>query len=159
MQLCDSLSILWHCLSLGFGMKIDLFQSCGHCWVFQIYWHIACSTFTASSFRIWNSSTGIPSPPLALFVVMLPKAHLLGYHPTKKNFILLLCIRGTEWPHMYQEITYWFSSFLKDLCSVHSVPSTCSKYSETLLILIITLWGWYCYPFHRSGNWGTKHLK
>ena len=33
-------------------------------------------TFTASSFRIWNSSTGIPSPPLALFVVMLSKAHL-----------------------------------------------------------------------------------
>ena len=32
--------------------------------------------FPASSFRIWNSSTGIPSPPLALFVVMLPKAHL-----------------------------------------------------------------------------------
>ena len=29
-----------------------------------------------SSFRIWNSSTWIPSPPLALFAVMLPKAHL-----------------------------------------------------------------------------------
>ena len=29
-----------------------------------------------SSFQIWNSLTGIPSPPLALFVVMLPKAHL-----------------------------------------------------------------------------------
>ena len=43
---------------------------------FQICWHIGCSTFTASSFRIWNSSTGIPSPPLALFVMMLPKAHL-----------------------------------------------------------------------------------
>ena len=49
----------------GIGMKTDLFQSCGHCWVFQICWHIECSTFTASSFRIWNSSTGIPSPPLA----------------------------------------------------------------------------------------------
>ena len=60
-------------------MKTDLFQSCGHCWVFQICWHIECSTFTASSFRIWNSSTGIPSPPLALFVVMLPKAHLASY--------------------------------------------------------------------------------
>ena len=35
-------------------------------WVFQICWHIEYSTFTASSFRIWNSSTGIPSPPLAL---------------------------------------------------------------------------------------------
>ena len=48
-------------------MKTDFFQSCSHCWVFQICWHIECSTFTASSFRIWNSSTGIPSPPLAMF--------------------------------------------------------------------------------------------
>ena len=56
-----------------------LFQSCGHCWVFQICRHIECSTFTASSFRIWNSSTGIPSPPVALFVVMLPKAHLTSH--------------------------------------------------------------------------------
>ena len=60
----------------GIGMKPDLFQSCGHCWVFQICWHIEFSTLTASSFRIWNSSNGIPSPPVALFVVMLPKAHL-----------------------------------------------------------------------------------
>ena len=52
-------------------MKTDLFQSCGHCWVFQMCLHIECSTFTASSSRIWNSSTGIPPPPLALFAVML----------------------------------------------------------------------------------------
>ena len=57
-------------------MKTDLFQSCGCCWVFQTCWDIECSTFIASSFRIWNSSTGILSPPLALFVVLLPKAHL-----------------------------------------------------------------------------------
>ena len=56
-------------------MKTNLFQSCGHCWVFQICWHIERSTFTALSFRIWNSSTGIPSSPLALFVVIYPKAH------------------------------------------------------------------------------------
>ena len=43
---------------------------------FPNFWHIECSTFTASSFRIWNSATGIPSPPLALFIVMLSKAHL-----------------------------------------------------------------------------------
>ena len=60
-------------------MKTDLFQSCGHCWVFQICWFIDCSTFIASSIRIGNSSTGIPSPPLALFVVMLPKAHLTSH--------------------------------------------------------------------------------
>ena len=75
-------AIVWsfeHCLALpffGIGMKTDLFQSCGHCWVFQICWHIECSTFTPLSFRIWYSSVGIPSPPLAFFVVMLPKAHL-----------------------------------------------------------------------------------
>ena len=66
------LSILWHCLSLRLVWKL----TCGYCWVFQICWHIECSTFTASSFRIWNSSTGIPSLPLALFVVMIPKAQL-----------------------------------------------------------------------------------
>ena len=42
----------------------------------QLNWN-ECSTFTSSSFRIWNSSTRIPSPPVVLFVVMLPKAHWL----------------------------------------------------------------------------------
>ena len=60
-------------------MKTDLFQSCGHCGVFQICWHIECSTFTASSFRIWNSLTAIPSPPLALVAVILCKAHLTSH--------------------------------------------------------------------------------
>ena len=47
-------------------------------WPFPVLWlsfpnllaH-ECSTFTASFFRIWNSSAGISSPPLALLVVML----------------------------------------------------------------------------------------
>ena len=75
---CSVLNILWHCLSLGLEWK-HLFHSCGHCWVFQICWHIECSTFTESSVRIWNSLTGIPSSPLALFIVILPKAHLTSY--------------------------------------------------------------------------------
>ena len=50
-----------------------------HCWVFPICWHIECSTFTESSFRIWNSLTEIPSPPLALIIVMLPKAYLTSH--------------------------------------------------------------------------------
>ena len=67
-----------HTLALPF-FETDLFQSCGHCWVFQICWHIEYSNFTASSFRIWNSSTGILSPSLALFLVMLPQAHLTSH--------------------------------------------------------------------------------
>ena len=72
-----SCAVVW--AFFGIRMKTDLFQSCGHCWVFQICWHIECSTLTASSFRIWNSSAGIPSPPLALFIVMLSKAHLTSH--------------------------------------------------------------------------------
>ena len=63
----------------GTGVKTDLFQPCGHCWVFQICWLIEHSTFTASSFRIWNSSSGIPKPPLALFIVMFSKDHLTSH--------------------------------------------------------------------------------
>ena len=77
-QLCSSVSILWQCLSLGLQWKLT-FSSPVATAVFQICWHTECSTFTASSFRISNSSTGIPSPPLALFVVMLSKAHLTSH--------------------------------------------------------------------------------
>ena len=79
---CEMSAFVWyfeHSLALpffGIEMKTEIFQPCGHCCVFQIFWHIECSTFTASSFRIWYSSTGIPSLPLALFIVVLSKAHL-----------------------------------------------------------------------------------
>ena len=82
---CEMNVIVWwfeHIFALclfGIGMKTDLFQFCGCCCLFQIYWHIAYSTLTGSSVRIWNSSAGIPPPPLALFVVMLPKAHLISH--------------------------------------------------------------------------------
>ena len=70
-------AIVWTFFGIAFLWDwSDLFQSCGHCWVFQICWCIECSTFTASSFRIWNSWTGIPSSPLALFIEMLPNTWL-----------------------------------------------------------------------------------
>ena len=82
-----------HSLALpffGIEIKTNLFQSCGLCWVFQICWHIESSTFTASSFRIWSSSEGIPSPPLALFIVMVPKAHLTLHSRMSKRIFGIL---------------------------------------------------------------------
>ena len=72
-----------HCSALpcfGIGMKFNSSPT-GHCWIFQICWHIECSILTASSFRIWNSSVGIPSPylPSSFVIVMLPKAHLTSH--------------------------------------------------------------------------------
>ena len=74
--------VVWTFLGIAFcgtGMKTDLFQSCGHCWVFQICWNVEWSTVSASHFRIWIISAGIASLPLALFVVVLPKVHLISH--------------------------------------------------------------------------------
>ena len=88
-----------HSLALpffGIEMKTDLFQSSGHCWVFPICWHIECSTLMASSFRISNSSPGIPSSPLAVFIVMLPEASQC----TKPNNTLALAKFDTDLPYL-----------------------------------------------------------
>ena len=129
-------------------------------------WPIECSTFTASSFRIWNSSAGIPSPPLALFVVILPKAHL-----TSLSRILAL----GEWSHhhgylghenlfLYSSSVYSCHLFLIFSASVRSIP---------FLSLIVPIFAWnvplvslillkrslsfpfYCFPlFLCTDHWG-----
>ena len=42
-------AIVWTLPFFETGMKTHLFQSCGHCWVFQICWALEYSTLTASS--------------------------------------------------------------------------------------------------------------
>ena len=105
-------------------MKTDLFQSCGHCWVFQVFWHIECSTFTASSFKIWNSSTGILSPPLALFVVMLSKAHLSS-HSSMSGSRWVITPLWLSWlwrSFLYSYSVYSCHLFLISSASVRSIP-------------------------------------
>ena len=116
---CEMNAIVWyleHSLALpffGIGMKTDLFQSCGHCWVFQMCWHIEWSNFTASAFRIWNSSTGILLPPLALLVVMLPKAHLTLHSRMSSS-------RWVIW------VTSWLSGSWRSFCIVVCILATSS---------------------------------
>ena len=89
-QLCGNLNILWHCSSLGLEWKLTSSCPVATAEFSKFCWNIECSTSTASSFRIWNSSAGIPSPPLALFILMLPKAHLTSH---------LGCLALGEWSH------------------------------------------------------------
>ena len=105
-------------------MKTDLFQSCGHCSVFQICWHIECSSFTASSFRIWNSSTGILSPLLALFVVMLSKAHLTSHSRMSGSrwVITPLWLPGLWTSFFYRSSVYSCYLFLISSASARSIP-------------------------------------
>ena len=115
-------------------MKTDLFQSCGHCWVSQICWFIDCSTFTASSLSIWNSSTGIPSLPLDLFIVMLPKAHLTSH---SRMFALGLwsCYHG----YLDHEDFFlqFFCVFLPPLLNIF-----CSIRSILFLSFIVPIFAW-----------------
>jgi len=110
-------------LFFGIGMKIDLFQSCGHCWVFQICWHIECSTFTASSFEIRNGSTGIPSPPLALFVVMLLKAHLTSHsRMSGSRWVITPWWLSRSWRSFLYSSVYSSHLYLISSASVRSIP-------------------------------------
>ena len=119
------------------------FQSCGHCWISQICWHIESSTFTASSFRIWNSSTGIPSPPLALFIVMLPKAHLTSHSR----------MSGSRW-----KITpSWLSGLWKFFCIV--LLCILAPSSEYLLLSPYHFYPLLCPSFHELFPWYLKFLK
>ena len=110
-------------------MKTDLLQSCGHCWAFQICWHIKCSTFTASSFRIWNSSTGIPSHPLALFIVMLSKAHLTS-HSRMSGSRWVWVITPSWLSGSWRSFLYSFSVF-----SCHLFNIFCFCYVHTISVL------------------------
>ena len=50
-------AVVWAFFGIAFlwdWNENNLFQSCGHCWFFQICCHLEYSTFPASSFRIWN---------------------------------------------------------------------------------------------------------
>ena len=94
--------------------------------------HIECSTLTASSFRIWNSSTGIPLPPLTLFVVMLPKAHFTSHFR----------MSGSRWGNHTIVIIWVMKIFFCTvlLCSCHLfLISSASVRSIPLLSFIVLI--------------------
>ena len=77
-QLCGSLSILWHAFLWDWNENGP----------FPIIWPLLSfpnllaywvQHFHSIIFRIWNSSAGISLPLLALFIAILPKAHLTSH--------------------------------------------------------------------------------
>ena len=105
-------------------MKIDILQSCGHCWASQICWHFECTSLTESCFRIWNSSAGILSPPLALFTAMLLKAHLTSHSRMSGSRWVTtpLWLSGSLRPFLYSPYVYSCHLLLISSASVNSLP-------------------------------------
>ena len=121
--------------------------------------------------RIWSSSTGIPSPPLTLFIVMLPKAHLTSHSRISGSRWVItpswLC--GSLRSFLYSSSVYFCYLFLVSSASVRSIPFSVlycahlcmkcsfgiSKFLEEIsrlshpifvpLILCTDHWGWLSY--------------
>ena len=85
-------------------------------WPFSVLWPLLSfpnllaywvKHFDSIIFRIWKSSTGIPSPPLALFLVMLSKAHLTSHSR----------MSGSRW--VWVITSSWFSEWWRSFfCTI-----------------------------------------
>ena len=74
--------------------------------------------------RICKSSAGIPSPPLTLFIVMLPKAHLTSHSRMSGSKWLTTpsWLSGSLRPFLYSSSVYSWHLFLISSASVRSLP-------------------------------------
>ena len=105
-------------------------------WDWNENWHFAdlCSLLNLLAywvqylkgiiFRIWNSSTGIPSPPLVLFAVMLPKAYwTLYFRMSGSRWVITpLWLSGSWRSFLYSSSVYSCHLFLIFSTSVRSIP-------------------------------------
>ena len=102
-------------------------------WPFPVLWPllsfpnlVACwvQHFHGIIFRIWNSWTGIPSPPLALFIMILPKAHLTSHsRMTGSKWVITPSWLSGSWrSFLYSSSVYSCHLFLVSSASFRSIP-------------------------------------
>ena len=117
------------------GMKTELFQSCSHHWVFQIWWHNVCSTFTASSFRIWNSFSWNSITSASLVHSVLLKTHLTSHcrMPRSRWVITPSWLSRSLRPILYRSSMYFCHLFLISYVSLRSL---------TFLAFIMPIFAW-----------------
>ena len=132
------MNFLWHWPSLGLEFKMT-FSSPWAITDFLNWRHVECSTLTTSSFRIWNSSAGIPSLLLTLFAVMLPKGHLTSYSRMSGSrwVTIALWLSGSLRPSLYSSPVY----------SCYVLISSASVRSLLFLTFILPIFAWNI-PLH-----------
>ena len=118
-QLCSSLSILWRCPSLLLEWQLAFPRPVATAEFSIFAGHIECSTFTASTVRIWNRSTGIPSPPLTLLIVVFLKTHLTLHSklPDSRWGLTSLQLCGSLGSFLYSSSVYSCHLFLISFAS------------------------------------------
>ena len=128
------MNILWHSPSLGLEWKLT-FSSTVATAELSKFEGILSAALTASSFRIWNSSAGILSPPLAFFAVMLLEC--LSWLHTPRYLAL------GEWSHHHGYLGHWDLFLYSSVYSCHLfLISSASVRSMPFLSFILPIFAW-----------------
>ena len=116
-------TFFWNCLSLGLEWKLT-FSSPVATAAFSKFAGVFSAALSQHQFRIWNSSTGIPSPPLALFVVTLPEDCLTPHSRMSGSrwVIISLWLSGLWRYFLYSSSVYSCQLFLVSSASIRSIP-------------------------------------
>ena len=85
-------------------MKTDLFQNCGHCWVFQICWHIEWSTFN------YGKSCDRP-------VKTLPPGNTIV--PQYLRVTCSRCLCGYQYPQLLKSLEVQWIQPALHICGFH----------------------------------------
>ena len=119
-------------------MKTDLFQSCGHCWVFQICWHTECSTFTASSLRFESPSGYSGHGNLKAKILEWVAMPFSRGSSQPRDQTQVSCIAGgffTIWATQKILLSYVFS-----LLAVSQLPVTVESCLSSQLTVLLCCW-------------------
>jgi len=129
---CNCMNILWNCLSFGLELKLTFSSTVATDEYSKFGDKLNVALLQPHSSGFLNSSAGIPSPLLTLFVVMFPKTHLMSY----SSIAVFKCVTQTS--SLSQSLwTFFYSS------SVHSsylfLISSASVRSLTFLSFIVPI--------------------
>ena len=139
-QLCGSLNILWHCLSLGLEWKLT-FSSPVATAEFSKLAGILNAALAQNHFLWFEiAQTGISSPPLALSIVMLSTTHLTSHSTMSVSrwVLTLLFLSGSLRPFVYSSPLYschLFYSLLLLLGPYHFCPLVSPSLHEMILCI------------------------
>ena len=134
MQLYSSLNILWHCLSLGLEWKLIFSRPVATAEFSRFAGILNAALSERHLLGFENSSTGIPSPPLALFALMLPKAYLASHSR----------LSGSRWVITPSLVSGSWRSCLygSSVYSCHLLISSASVMSIPFLSFIVSIFAW-----------------
>ena len=124
MKLCGGLNILWHCpsLELEWELSFSSLVATAESSKFAGVLSTTLSQHHLLGFEI--AQTGISSPPLALFIVMLSKAHLTSHSRMSGSrwVITPSWLSGSWSSFLYSSSVYSCHLFLISSASVRSLP-------------------------------------